>query len=359
MAGCCLNLRPEVIEGGQRRASRLFDELRAGSIDPRTGGICRDTYGAGEAFAHQLVQQHARELGLSVSHDPLCNTYLRWPGTDPTRPVILIGSHLDSVPAGGNFDGAAGVVARLAAVDILQRQGVLLERDVVVMGIRAEESIWFEHSYIGSRGALGLLDPGALANRRIDSGRTLAEHLRDAGGDVEAVKRREAFLSRDSIESFFEVHIEQAPSLAADGFAIAVGTAIPGNFRHAAARIVGNYGHVGLPRRFRHDAALAGARLFAALDDLWQASDAAGKPMAFTMGKFHTDLERHGLTIVPGEFYFSLDVRAYDPPYLRELEARFLAIVDRVQAQCGVTIDLGPRSAAPVAVADTGLSDAL
>lgn len=350
---------PEALQAAADRAGRLFEALRAGSLDSVTGGICRDTYGSGEAFAHRLVAQHADELGLAVQHDHLCNTYMRWPGQNPARPAIVIGSHLDSVPGGGNFDGAAGVVAGLAAVDALQRQGVRLSHDVVVMGIRAEESIWFEHSYIGSRGALGVLDPKALQNRRIDTGRTLAEHLREAGGDVQAVEKRQAVLTRENVAAFFEVHIEQAPSLAADGFAIAVGTAIPGNFRYAAARIIGDYGHVGLPRRFRRDAALAGARLFAALDDLWQDNEAQGKPMAFTIGKFHTDAARHGLTIVPGEFRFSLDVRAYDPDHLAALERRFEALVEQVQAQCGVTIELGPRSSAPVALADAELSAAL
>jgi N-carbamoyl-L-amino-acid hydrolase len=341
------------------RAQRLFDELRAGSLDPKSDGVCRDTYGEGEAFAHRLVEQHANELGLVVEHDHFCNTFMRWPGTNPSLPAVLIGSHLDSVPAGGNFDGAAGVVAGLIAIDLLQRQGVKLERDVVVMGIRAEESIWFEHSYIGSRGALGVLNPEVLNNRRVDTGRTLAEHLSDAGGDVQAVANKQASLRREDIEAFFEVHIEQAPSLAADGHAIAVGTAIPGNVRYASVKIRGEYGHVGLPRRFRHDAALAGARIFTLLDDLWQQSDAQGKPMAFTIGKFFTDSSRHGLTIVPGEFGFSLDLRAYEPTFLSALEARFLEIVQQVQAQCGVTIDLGARASAPVALADTTLSEAL
>jgi len=345
--------------GASQRAHRLFDELRAGSLDPVSGGVCRDTYGQGEAFAHRLVEQHANELGLVIDHDHLCNTFMRWPGANPSLPAILIGSHLDSVPAGGNFDGAAGVVAGLVAIDLLQRQGVKLERDVVVMGIRAEESIWFEHSYIGSRGALGVLNPDVLNNRRIDTGKTLAEHLSAAGGDVQAVANKQASLRREAIEAFFEVHIEQAPSLAADGYAIAVGTAIPGNFRYASVKIKGEYGHVGLPRRFRRDAALAGARIFTMLDDLWQQCDAQGKPMAFTIGKFYTDASRHGLTIVPGEFCFSLDLRAYEPKFLAELEARFLEIVQQVQVQCGVTIDLGPRASAPVALADTSLSDAL
>ena len=93
-----------------------------------------------------------------------------------------------SVPHGGNFDGAAGVVAGLVAVAALQGLGITLDCDLTVMGIRAEESIWFQVSYIGSRGALGTLPDGALDVRRIDTGRTLAEHIADCGGDPDALR---------------------------------------------------------------------------------------------------------------------------------------------------------------------------
>lgn len=338
------------------RAASLFEALRAGSIDPERGGVTRDTYGAGEHFAHRLVASVGAELGLEVHEDGLLNTYLTWPGADRAAPVLVVGSHLDSVPGGGNFDGAAGVVAGLLAIEALRNAGVRLTRDLTVMGIRAEESLWFQHSYIGSRGALGLLKPEALANRRIDTGRTLEEHLREAGGDPLAVREARRHLKRERIEAFLEVHIEQAPSLAESGHAIAICQAIPGNFRYARARIVGEYGHVGLPRRFRRDAALAGAHLFVRLDQLWAQWDAAQRPMAFTIGEFHTDAERHGLTIVPGEFHFSLDVRAYRQDHLAELETAFLEIVREVEITRRVKIDLGPRASAPAAPADPLIS---
>lgn len=349
----------EAHENAARLTSTLFEELRAGSFDPATAGVCRDTYGKGEQFAHELMATHARALGLTVWHDHLCNTYMVWPGKNRDLPCVLIGSHLDSVHAGGNFDGAAGVVAGLVAIDMLKAQDIELERDVVVMGIRAEESMWFQHSYIGSRGALGMLDPKVLDHRRIDTGRTLAQHLTESGGDPMAVRQARPALTTQQIEAFFEVHIEQAPSLAADGYPVAVGTAIPGNIRYAQARIVGEYGHVGLPRRFRRDAALAGADLFVAMQAFWEQEDEAGRPMAFTIGEFHTDPARHGLTIVAGEFRFSIDMRAYDPQHLEAIEGRFLQIIREIEQRRGVRFELGPRSSAPVALADAALSQNL
>ena len=341
------------------RAESIFNALRDGSVDTVRGGVNRDTYGPGEQFAHRLIADQARALGLEIGTDALCNTYMTWPGRSRSLPALLTGSHLDSVPGGGNFDGAAGVVAGLLAIEALQRQGIQLERDFTVMGIRAEESLWFQYSYIGSRGALGMLKPEALERRRVDTQRTLAEHLLEAGGDPEAVRQGRRFIERDRVAAFLEVHIEQAPSLADSGHAIAIGQAIPGNVRYPRVRIQGEYGHVGLPRRFRRDAALAGAEVFSQLDSLWEKWDRAGRPMAFTIGEFHTDPARHGLTIVPGEFQFSIDLRAYDTDDLAELEREFLATVDRVAKQRGVRFDLGTRASADVAKADPDVSRAL
>ena len=340
-------------------AQLLFDGLREQTSDAVSGGICRDTYGPGEQNAHDQMTRHAQALGLEVWTDHLCNTFMVLPGTDRTLPAVVIGSHLDSVPAGGNFDGAAGVVTGLVAIKALQAQGVKLKHDVIVMGIRAEESYWFQHSYIGSRGALGLLGAEALDKRRVDTQRTLADHLASAGGDVQAVLEKRPSLTPERVAAFLEVHIEQAPSLAVDGFAVAIGTAVPGNVRYAQARIVGEYGHVGLPRRFRKDAALAGADILVGLDEIWQAAEEKGQPMAFTVGEFHTNSQRHGLTIVPGEFRFSLDLRAYDQTFLDGLEQQFLTMVKSVEQTRDVKIDLGPRSAAPVARADETFSEAL
>jgi len=341
------------------QAQRLFDDLRQGSLDQTRGGVTRDTYGPGEAFAHELLARHAQDIGLEVRQDHMRNTYMVWPGADRSAPAIVIGSHLDSVAGGGNFDGAAGVVSGLIAVQALKQAGIQLPCDVMVMGVRAEESIWFQVSYIGSRGALGSLQPEALEARRIDTGRTLAQHLSEAGGDPEAVKRGDRFLSTQNVRAFMEVHIEQAPSLAITGFPIAIGTGVPGNFRYPKIRITGEYGHVGLGRRYRHDASLAGADLALGLDRIWAQWEAEGRLMACTIGEFHTNAERHGLTVVPGEFSMSLDVRAYAQPDLLELEVAFLDLVKEVQRARGVTIDLGPRASAQVAQADPVLTQQL
>jgi len=101
-----------------------------------------------------------------------------------------------------------------------------------------------------------------------------------------------------------------------------------------------------------YDASLAGADLTLGLDAIWEHWEREGRLMACTVGEFYTKAEKHGLTVVPGEFCMSLDVRAYAQPDLVELEAAFLALVRQVEQKRGVTIDLGPRASAEVAITD-------
>jgi len=324
----------------------LFAELaRNGRDDP---GITRAPYGAGETFAHDLMSACAAGLGLQIHTDAAANTYMTLPGRDRTLPPVITGSHLDSVAHGGNFDGAAGVVAGLAAIAAITSMGLTPARDITVMAVRAEESVWFGVSYLGSRGALGTLPDGALDVTRVDTGRSVADHIAGCGGDPGALRRGERHLDPARIHAFVEVHIEQASSLVEAGVPVGLCIAIPGNFRYPDARILGRYDHVGTPRRFRRDAMMAGAEIAMTLDRLWQDNESAGRAMAVTFGRFHTDTDVHGMTTVPGEFRFSLDVRACAPEVLADVEARFHAAVADIERRRRVTFDLGRRAEAAI-----------
>jgi len=151
------------------------------------------------------------------------------------------------------------------------------------------------------------------------------------------------------------VHIEQAPQLVEADAPMAICLANPGNLRHPFIRITGEDAHTGLPHRFRRDAALAGADLSLCLERLWLAEEAAGRPMAVTIGRFHTFADRHSLTAVSGDFELSLDLRAYDAAHLVALEARLQEIVADVAARRRVQITLGERSSAAPGLMDPGL----
>jgi N-carbamoyl-L-amino-acid hydrolase len=328
----------------------LFAQLRQDGLDEP--GVSRDPYGPGEQRAHTTVANAAAALGLEIGHDDAANLYMTLPGRDRSAPVLVIGSHLDSVPHGGNFDGAAGVLAGLATVGALRRLGLTPDCDIVVMGIRAEESVWFQVSYIGSRASLGTLPDGALDVRRVDTGRTLADHIAECGGNPAALRVRTRHFDPAHIRAYLELHIEQAPSLVEAERSVAICSGIPGNFRYPDAWIEGQHDHVGLPRRFRHDAAIAGAEFAMALDSLWADHDQRAIPMACTFGRFHTDAAAHGLTIVPGAFHFSLDVRAYDEAILAGLEHQVGRIIAGIEQRRAVRFHLGPKAQAAVGQVD-------
>jgi N-carbamoyl-L-amino-acid hydrolase len=344
----------------QRAVAETFlSRLAAETPDPE-GGAHRDSYGAGEDRAHALFAETAAGLGLTLHRDAAGNSYATLSGTDADAASVVIGSHLDSVPRGGAFDGAAGVAAGLAICAALGALGVRLPHDVTVMAIRAEESIWFPCSYIGSRSALGRLPDGALDSvRRVDTGRTLADHMEAAGCDLATLRGGAPLLDPARLRAYLEIHIEQAPVLVESALPVAVCTGIPGNFRYPQARVVGRDDHVGTPRRFRRDASRAAAALAMAMDREWEALEAQGVPAAMTFGRFHTDSQRHGMTVVPGVFEFSLDVRAYDPAVLAELEAAFHRHVAAISDKFNVTVALGPRASASVGVMDPDLIAAM
>lgn len=358
------NLEKRVIDRGEIRSSTaqlqqavqdergfaedMFARLAEGNRDP-AGGITRDTYGEGENRGHRVMAEIAGENGLEFSTDLAGNSYARWAGDGAPERTILMGSHLDSVPRGGNYDGAAGVVAALVAIRVLRRLGFQPRHALTAMGVRAEESVWFQVSYIGSRSALGTLPEGALDTaKRVDTGRSLASHMTDCGARPDLIRAGHRHLDPDKLAAFVEVHIEQAPSLVESQKTVGICTGIPGNFRYPHARVVGRDGHVGTPRRFRHDAMMAGAALAVELDRVWEDYEARGIGVAMTFGRFHTDVETHGLTIVPGNFHFSLDVRAYDEAHLLSIEAELKTIVTRLEDKYRVRFELGTRASAAV-----------
>lgn len=335
----------------------VFDRLRAASVDVR--GVTRASYGKGEQAAHALMAETARGLGLEIAQDAAANTYMTWPGQDRSKPKYMVGSHLDSVPQGGNFDGAAGVVAGLTAIRALQSIGHRPERDITVMGVRAEESCWFGVSYIGSRAALGVLPDGSLETaKRMDDGVSLAEHMAACGGDPDRVRDGAPYLAVADIAAFLEPHIEQGPMLVEEGFPAGIVTGIRGNRRFPNAVCLGEYAHCGgAPRRVRHDAVVAATAFVQAMDRLWDEAEAKGEDFACTIGKFQTDAERHAMTVISGKVAFTLDMRSVDPAVLTRLEARVPELAANIAARHGVTFDLGAITRAAPGVMDGALID--
>jgi beta-ureidopropionase / N-carbamoyl-L-amino-acid hydrolase len=335
-------------------AASLFDSLSRATRRGR--GIVRDSYGPGEQAAHDIARSAAETSGLEVSVDAIGNLTMTLPGRDRGAPRLIIGSHLDSVPQGGNYDGAAGVVAGLCGLSALRKSGFEPPYDLAVMGIRGEESAWFDVPYIGSGGAFGLLDPASLSVQRSDNGRTLESALIERGFDPQAIRARRRLLDPAQIRAYLELHIEQGPTLVAKGLPAAVVTGVRGCKRFRNARCIGEYAHSGAVNRpYRHDAVAATVALLHHMEAVWLRQEDAGADLVVTAGELYTDPAMHGPSKIAGETRFVLDVRSVSDATMDAVAAEARTAAERIGNAYGVSFDLGPASDSPPALMDVRL----
>ena len=344
-------------------AERLFGELRERTRDGR--GVSREPYTAAEQVAHDLLAEAARTLDLEITVDPYGNLYMTLPGRDRGAARWIAGSHLDSVPCGGNYDGAAGVVAGIAAVAAFRKLGFVPARDISVMGIRAEEvSSWFggnHNGHFGARSALGRLPRDELLSAvNTSSGATLAEQMKRAGFEPDAVGSGAPYLQAPALHGYLELHIEQGPVLEQRGLPVGIVTAIRGAARARNARCLGEYTHSGaVPHEFRADAVLATAELLHELDAAWARVRAGGGDLVFTVGKLYTDARLHSLTKVPGETQFTIDFRSQDEALLRRVGALAHRLAGEIGARRRVRFQLGEFDVHQPALMDAAYRETL
>lgn len=270
------------------------------------------------------------QAGLEVTVDFAGNLIGRLPGRDPARGTIAIGSHSDTVPGGGRFDGIAGVAAAIEIARAFASSGERLHHDLAVIDFLAEEPSDFGLSCIGSRGMTGMLEPAmlALADR---SGRRLSEALIGVGGDplrLEAARRSD-------IAAFFELHIEQGPVLEDEGLDLGLVTGIVG-IRRIEVRFTGQAAHAGTaPMHLRRDAAYAGALLIAAVREEAERLAAAGEGyFVATVGI--VEVRPGGSNVVPRECRLVIDARSSDPALANAFAGAIEAASHAVAARAGV-----------------------
>jgi N-carbamoyl-L-amino-acid hydrolase len=334
-------------------AEALFEKLRRETGDGI--GITRDSYGVGETVALDLIEGAARRHGLAAWRDAAANLVVELRGADPALPVIACGSHLDSVPQGGNYDGAAGVIAGLIALVRMRAEGVPLRRSVRVYGLRGEESAAFGRAYMGSSALFGVLSPGDLAMLHAVTGEGLRDRMAAVGADIERIGRGERLLDPASLAAWLELHIEQGPVLVARKLPVAVVTGIRGNVRHRTMTCCGEAGHSGaVPRWLRHDAVLATAQLLTRLDEHWQSLLAQGHDMVMTTGVLGTDPAEHAIARIPGAVRFSFEARSQSQPILDAFHTLLAEECRRIEEERGVHFILDRRLDTAPAAMDPG-----
>jgi len=345
------SLAPGADAAGRALAEELFAALRRAGDDGV--GITRDSYGAGESEALDILDAAAREHGLDTTRDAGANLVVTLPGSDPSIPAIACGSHLDSVPQGGNFDGAAGVIAGLLALVRLRVEGLVPRRSIRLYGLRGEESAAFGRAYMGSSALFGRLSHTDLALPHAVTGRSLRDCMAGVGADVERIGRGEVLLDPASIAAWLELHIEQGPVMVARGLPVSVVTGIRGNVRHRTVTCLGEAGHSGaVPRWLRHDAVFAAVELLHRLDGHWQALLGQGHDLVVTTGVLGTDPAEHAIARIPGLLRFSFEARSQSQSTLDAFHDLFEEECRRIEEERGVRFEAERRLDTAPAVMD-------
>ncbi len=317
-------------EGALRYAQKVFDDIRVFSVDPK-GGVSRQGYGPKEQAVHDYVLAEAKKLALETRIDRAGNLFVTLPGRDRTLPAYMTGSHGDSVPQGGHFDGLAGVVAGLTVLWWFRHEAITPVRDTTLVVFRMEESSWFGKAYVGSLAMTGQLTAEDLALRHRDRDEMLSEAISRAGFDAKAVLKKDPTIDYRRIAAFTELHIEQGPTLDSQKRArVGLVTGIRGNFRHKTCLCRGQTAHSGaVDKKYRHDAVFGMAELIHRMERHWDAWLARGEDLVFTIGVFNT-APSAAIAIIPGEVRFAVDIRSQSRGTLerfhRLLEAEAAAV---------------------------------
>lgn len=349
-------------EPDEKLARKLFDHFRRETRDVE--GVSRPAYSDMETSSLKYLEEFAEGRGLHVEYDAAENAVFSLPEDAKATQFVLIGSHIDSVPQGGNFDGLAGILAGLLCLLKAKETGVRFKRPVKVIALRGEESAWFGPCYIGSKALLGRLNAEELNARHKGDKRTLAEHMHDMGIVLEPIEQGEPLLSPSSVLEYLELHIEQGPLLIEKKLPAGIVTGIRGNFRHRNIRCIGEAGHSGaVPRAYRHDPVFALADLLTRLDDSWLTLLQKGNDLVLTSGIVGTDPERHAMTRIPDEVSFSLDVRSQSKAVLQGMREMLAQEMTTIEEDRGVRFVLDDEHCVEPALCDSrivaGLSSAM
>jgi N-carbamoyl-L-amino-acid hydrolase len=309
-------------------ALSLFARVRVATCGGRIG-VDRPSYGHGETDALNIIAEEAEQRGLRTRVDDAANLLMTVDGEWPDG-MVAIGSHLDAVPRGGNYDGLAGVVAALLVVQKAKIRR--LKTPVVGIGLRGEESAWFGIPYMGSKAALGKLSKDDLWHR-FHEDLALGTRMGQCGALVTRIERGERILP--AVSAFWELHIEQGPVLVDEELPVGIVTAIRGNVRAPQARMFGQAGHSGTtPHKLRKDAVLRFAEMLVAAEEYRAHLHEQAQDIVMTCGMVGTVPEKHAMTTIADEVRFSLDVRSTNMDIAKLMFAY-------VQKYAGDTVDWG------------------
>lgn len=314
---------------GKRLAERLDTLSRIGRTNEN--GSNRPGFSHEEKAAKELVMQWMKEVGLRVRMDGAGNVIGRLEGSDADAPAVLSGSHVDTVPNGGHFDGTLGVLSALEVVEAWKETGYQPKKPYEVIIFTDEEGSRFQDGLSGSEAMMGTAELDEKMKRRDQQGRLFEEVLQEMGLSVESYvsAKREV----DSIDSFVEVHIEQGKRLEKEGLPCGIVTGIAGP-HWMKFTFEGTAGHAGnTPMDDRQDALVAASEFVHLLQALpRQINDSA----VATVGKI--EVMPNGINVIPGKVSLYVDLRDIYEDSRQKLFQQILQLSKRVSQKHAVDV---------------------
>ncbi len=329
---------PEKIAGLRINGQRLWDSLMELAQIGATakGGVCRLALSDLDKQGRDLVSRWAKEAGMTITIDKIGNGFLRRPGRNNSLPPVMTGSHIDTQPTGGKFDGNYGVLAGIEVVRTLNDAGIATEAPIEVAWWTNEEGSRFVPVMMGS-GVFAKAFTLEHAYAATDTeGKTVKAELERIGyiGDEEP--------GDHPIGSYFETHIEQGPVLEDNAKTIGVVTGVLG-IRWYDCVVTGMEAHAGpTPMALRKDALQVAAKLMQEVVACAHRHPPHGRG---TVGMVH--VHPNSRNVIPGRVKFSIDLRNASDALCEAMDADIRAVAARLSADSGLPIEITPVSAYP------------
>lgn len=287
-------------------------------------GTTRLTYSKEDLLTRNYIKNKMMEYGLSVQEDGFGNIFGKLEGTLKDAPSVLLGSHFDSVPNGGAYDGPAGVIVALEVAALFAENQLTPKYPLEIVALIEEEGARFGGGLMGSRGIVGTLSEESFKNLKDKDGITTIEAMSKVGLDFSLPKRR----NPNSIKAFLELHIEQGPILEEKNIPIGVVEAIVG-LTQFEVTIEGKAGHAGTtPMDRRTDALVAAAQIISQLPSF---AIEEGEGTVITTGRL--DVLPNGANVIPNKVVFSVDIRSSKEEHINNVIRRMKELIESYQVQ--------------------------
>lgn len=331
---------------GARLAERLAQVSQIGLTD--AGGSHRLGFSAAERAAKDLVIGWLKQLGFTVKMDAAGNCFGRLAGRNGAAPSVMCGSHIDTVPNGGHFDGALGVLLAVEVAEMWRATGFTPESPYEVAIFSDEEGTRFNVGFVGSTAMVGSVDIPALAALEDCDGHSFATAVAETGLVLE--RFGDAHRDAATTSAFVEVHIEQGCVLERENAAVGIVSAIAGLYG-LEITVTGVAGHAGTtPMTLRQDALVGAARIVSAISEIApQCSDTA----VATVGQLI--VFPGGANVIPGKVRFTVDLRDISQDTLDLLHDRIIARATEIAAEAGLDLRCGLTLSVPPTYVDEGL----